>query len=349
MLLKEEIASVFKQYLQALFTQDYVAVYEMLYSPDVSHYHQTIVDFAHQMDEYGEAEDFLQQLGIPTLSELDAMSSQDLITAILKLSTQAIAPKYLKRMLAETAITDIVETPQCSEVHYEYPVLFFDEWQSISGQIQMVKTDGQWKLFFKSGLETGLRQFQSHIDEYIQRKQRDQPENIGFEGDLNRFSITGYRDFASGKVVFEPRFKDAGDFNDGLAYVQIMTKYGYIDLKGELVIKPKFLAVGDFSEGMAAVQLPDKKLRMWGFINTQGKMVIAPAYQETSDFSEGLCAVKLDGKWGYIDKTGKLIIPAKFDSAEDFSEGYAYVDIYTEDGEQVEMVVDDTGKIERLT
>lgn len=350
MSLKEEIAEVFKQYLQAIFTKDYQTVYNFLFKPDVEHHCRMIKEFAHKMDEFGETDEFLKKVGFENLGALDALSNYELITSMLKLFETAVKPEHLKKILSETIITQVIDTPQCSEVHYELPVLFFDEWEVQQGQAQMVKQGNDWKLFYKSGMEAGLRRFQDEIDQYIERKSKDQLENLGEEDDLVKFSITGYRNYMTGKVVFEPRFKEAGDFSNGLAYVKIMRKYGYINLSGDLVIKPQYYLAKDFSEQLAAVEVTgDEESQKWGFIDTMGKMAIPPTYSNTHMFSEGLCGVQIGDKWGYINTEGILVIPAKFDVVNEFDEGFAYVDIYGEDGDAIELMVDKNGKIEKLS
>ncbi len=59
---------------------------------------------------------------------------------------------------------------------------------------------------------------------------------------------------AKGAVVVAPQFKEANDFSEGLAAVQLEYKWGYIDKEGKFVIKPEFFDAGDFSEGLAMVQ-----------------------------------------------------------------------------------------------
>lgn len=349
MTLKEEIEEVFKRYLKAIFTQDFESINSMLYGEDVESFRNTILEFAHKMDEFGETQDFLNKLGFNSIEELEGLSLFDFITSIFKLTTREIGQENLNKVLAETVITNIEDTEFYSLVSYEYPISIFDDWEIYQGQIQMIKSQNEWKLFFKSGLEAGLSRFQEDINRYYQRKSQDNIENLGFEGDLTKFSILGYKDFATGKVVFEPRFRDAGEFSDGLAYVQIMKKYGYINLKGDIAIKPQFLDAKNFSQKLASVKIEDQNgKKLWGFINTKGKMDIQPQFSETGNFSQGLCSVKNNEKWGYINKKGELVIPFKFDSAEDFNGGIAYVGIYNSDGDETEFVLDKKGNIKKI-
>lgn len=349
MTLKEEIEDVFKKYLRAIFSKDFESMYSVLYEDDVQKFRDTMIEFAYKMDEFGESQDFIKKLGFKSISELEQLSLFEFMASIFKLISREVGEENLNKILSETTITNIDEVEYYSLVSYQYPINVFDEWELHKGEVQMIKSQNEWKLFFKSGLEAGLSRFQEDIDRYYYRKERDNLNNFQFEGDLSKFSIIGYKDFSSGKVVFEPRFRDAGEFSDGLAFVQIMKKYGYINIKGEIAIKPQFLDAKDFSQKLAGVKkaISDGKAH-WGFIDKKGKEKIPFQYDETSNFSQGLCAVKKSGKWGFINKKGELLIPFKFDTAEDFDDGTAYVSIYNEDGEEVEFVLDKKGNIKEM-
>ena len=94
----------------------------------------------------------------------------------------------------------------------------------------------------------------------------------------------------NGDFTIPPRFDYAGNFSEGLAYIKIEDKYGYIDTNGEYITKPQF----DF--------------------------VLEP------DFSEGMAIVKKKNRYGYIDKNGNQAIDFKYIHAYPFTEdGYAIV------------------------
>jgi WG containing repeat len=160
----------------------------------------------------------------------------------------------------------------------------------------------------------------------------------------------------TGKVIIPPQFEAAGDFQEGLAVVQVGQKYGYIDSRGKVVIQPQFVKAASFSDGLAAVYLKDN----WGYINQTGKVVIPAQFPEVGPFKhgvanvafgnkdayinttgkvivkegdfdrmphfkEGLAAFTQGNKYGYINSDGKIIIPAQFDWAYNFQEGLAQV------------------------
>lgn len=120
-----------------------------------------------------------------------------------------------------------------------------------------------------------------------------------------------------------PEFDGAFDFHEGLAAVEIGRNVGYIRRDGTFAIPPVYRSASgiDFSEGFAAVRLNGRV----GFMDRMGKIVIQPKYDDVYPFSNGLAPVELDGKWGYVDKTGKLAIPIQYQYAQMFSEGVASV------------------------
>ncbi len=58
-----------------------------------------------------------------------------------------------------------------------------------------------------------------------------------------------------------------------------------------------------FSEGLAIVN----KLGRWGYVDQTGKFVIPPRFQEAHRFSGGLALVMVGNRVGYIDKAGKYV------------------------------------------
>ncbi|MBL0049661.1 MAG: WG repeat-containing protein [Bacteroidetes bacterium] len=122
--------------------------------------------------------------------------------------------------------------------------------------------------------------------------------------------------------------KDAslvGVFNDGLAYIQVKEKYGFIDNTGKTVINPQFDVSNQFSDGLAAVaNKKDKDAdKVWGYIDKLGKIIINPQFKTAGDFKDGKALVGDGKKFGYIDKKGLYIINPQFDEASIFSEGLA--------------------------
>jgi hypothetical protein len=165
----------------------------------------------------------------------------------------------------------------------------------------------------------------------------------------------GYVDLA-GQIVIAPKFRYAGDFDHGMAVVNLNDKYFFINRKGDR-ITPEFDGAFEFSEGLAAVviggkvgyirhdgtfALPPKYKGASGigfseglvafssdgkvgFMDAKGSVRIEPAFDDAAPFSEGLAPVRLGENWGYIDNSGKLVIPARYRIAHIFQEGVASV------------------------
>lgn len=160
-----------------------------------------------------------------------------------------------------------------------------------------------------------------------------------------------------GEVVIEPNYFLAGDFHEGLAFVQSEEasgyidkkgnlvfasspdnayghfeglainnvdggQYGYIDKKGEVIIPFQFDGANEFVEGLACVKTGGK----YGYIDKKGNYVINPQYDFADSFSEGLAAVRQGRKFGYINRKGKMVIDPIFSIARDFVGGYAFVE-----------------------
>ncbi|MEL6865139.1 MAG: WG repeat-containing protein [Bacteroidota bacterium] len=342
--MKEQIEQTIKKYLKAIYQQDYPTVIALLYDEDKQEYRDTFVEFMEKIDTIGEAGELLERFNIKDIPSLQQLTADEFITHVLQSASTEIGEEALKKIIAETRITDIDEADIVTIVKYEIPFEYFGTWDTIASEMMMIYTQAGWKIFFKSGMRAGLARFERDIDRYFEQKAKDNLNQPIDEEDLTQYNLVGFKN-SNGDVVFEARFKEAGDFSNGLARVKIISRYGYIDLKGDLVIKPAYTQAQDFSEGRAAVRVKDEEGKLkWGFIDKKGQIQIAPQYEETLQFSEGLCAVKQDHKWGYIDPKGKAIIPFQFSEAENFDEGEAKVAILRE-GKFIELILDTEGNL----
>lgn len=156
------------------------------------------------------------------------------------------------------------------------------------------------------------------------------------------------------KLIIQPQFDYAEDFNEGMAAVAIKArttgnqateaeKYGFIDTSGNIVINYRYDKVYSFSEGHAVVVIGDK----YGFVDKTGKEITPLIYEDASDFSEGLAPAKLGGKNGFIDTNGRMIIAPQFGRAcwvSTFSEGLAAVYMSDAD-ESLAGYIDKSGKL----
>lgn len=160
-----------------------------------------------------------------------------------------------------------------------------------------------------------------------------------------------------GRVVIEPRFREAGGFLNGVA--SVIDRDGencLIDTSGKSIIKG-FQDCKEFREGLAPIRIGEK----WGYVNLAGEYVLQPQYAEAFRFSAGRAKVRdtkgpqwqidrtggtcsahratasIEGrwfvhddeadKWGYVDANGQLVIPYQFDDAFQFSDGLGCVSV----------------------
>ena len=127
----------------------------------------------------------------------------------------------------------------------------------------------------------------------------------------------GYID-QNAEIAIAPRFKQARDFSEGLAYVGTDDMNGFIDRNGKVIIKleenQQLLSAG-FQDGRAIIRTSQGL----GFIDRTGKVVIEPRYSHVLPFSDGLAAVASgylwkDLKYGFIDRNGQMVIPPRFEA-----------------------------------
>jgi hypothetical protein len=160
-----------------------------------------------------------------------------------------------------------------------------------------------------------------------------------------------------GKVTFFPNVNYVSGFREGLAFFKKGNLTGYMDKNFNVVIKPKFKSAGNFNEGRARATDIDgseyyidkngrklfrnfdgcdfqngtacfKVKGKWGYINWDGEIIIDAKFDQGNYFGEnGLAAVKVGKKWGFINKSGEFVIKPQFDDAVEFNEGLASVEI----------------------
>lgn len=137
----------------------------------------------------------------------------------------------------------------------------------------------------------------------------------------------GYID-TQGRVVIDPDFEQADNFEEGLAIVRKDGKYRVIDRTGNFISKSKFENISShIKNGYIRVSelLNDNKIKS-GVINKEGKYVLAPNYDYLfGDCCEGMVRILEEENFGYADlKTGNIIKPV-FNFAYEFNDGLAVV------------------------
>lgn len=137
---------------------------------------------------------------------------------------------------------------------------------------------------------------------------------------------------------------DSSSFHDGLAYVALRDKIGFIDKKGNEIISCQFDEAEPFEKGYSIVKKKDKEgvIDIYGdlvipikydfitrnkdntfivskdgqmsLLDSKGKVIIPDKYEKISYVSEGMIPVVKNDKYGFVDQsTGKLVIPCKYD------------------------------------
>lgn len=340
---KDKIENTIIKYLNSFYINDFEEMISIIDENELKKYVADFISFAHKMDEFGETDDFLYKIGIENLEILKNTSSKAFIEKILALTKQEIGNKELDRLIKKIEIIDITYNDKLAVVKYSFPVSYFGNEEIITSSVKLSKKEDNWFIHFKSNLDNVLKSFQEEIDVFKERKSKDQIHNLNHNvNDLEKITLVGYKNM-NGKVVFEPRFKDGGDFSYGLAYVKVISKYGYIDKTGKIVIKPKYKSAKNFSENLAGIQ--SIKSHKWGFINKKGKLKIDEQFDDVSEFNEGLCAVAINGKWGYINKKGKIKIECQYDEANEFWSGEAEVVLLDKKNNYQTLYINTKGKI----
>ncbi len=124
-------------------------------------------------------------------------------------------------------------------------------------------------------------------------------------------------------------------FRDGLASAKTFScdadpfRYGYIDRHGRWVIAPTFDFAGDFEDGIARVELEGK----WGMIDREGRYVIPPRFETLEHLFESRAVFSREGLEGYVDGAGDVVIDASYVQAKPFREGLAAVCLRAGPGE----------------
>ena len=101
--------------------------------------------------------------------------------------------------------------------------------------------------------------------------------------------------------------------------------YGYRNKANEWVIPPTFKDAWQFKEGAAEVEMETGR----GVIGLDGSFIIPAVYEKVSlQKRKGLVDVRQDGAWGLYDYEGHLLYEPAFNSSLSFSsEGYAVADL----------------------
>lgn len=123
--------------------------------------------------------------------------------------------------------------------------------------------------------------------------------------------------------VIEPQYDDIDFVNEGFVFVKSGHKYGYLNMhdstNNHKCTDFKFDKAYDFCNGMAMVIIGGK----YGFISSTNpnEMAIPCIFDDAYNFGHlhPYAIVKYKGKYGMIDKKGNYVIEPKFDSYSDYT------------------------------
>lgn len=130
-----------------------------------------------------------------------------------------------------------------------------------------------------------------------------------------------------GKTIIPPSFDwvpfGCGHYHEGILELlkKDQWKVACYDINGVLIIPPSYYIIGDFNQGLAAVNLGNG----FGFIDKNGNIKL-DGYDMTSPFYERLALVLKDKQEMFIDKTGavQFVVPENMHCSDRFSEGLVH-------------------------
>ncbi|MCF8243925.1 MAG: WG repeat-containing protein [Saprospiraceae bacterium] len=98
-------------------------------------------------------------------------------------------------------------------------------------------------------------------------------------------------------------YEKAGQYQHGVAVVQIDGNWAIINQQGIEIIPPKYDKIEQFEDGFAKVRIKGFN----GLTNLQGELIVQPNYEYISYAGEGLFRVEQGDKVGYFDMGGKWV------------------------------------------
>lgn len=134
----------------------------------------------------------------------------------------------------------------------------------------------------------------------------------------------GYID-SSGRPAIAPRFRNAGEFNEGLAPVREQGRFGYINAAGDYVLQPIYDYALSFDAGIAKVWINGHPI----FINHGGKQVLASGIAALNIYRKVAIARTETGRVGLVDlNTFTFLVDTLYGSISSFSDGVALIEKY---------------------
>ncbi|MEM7575316.1 MAG: WG repeat-containing protein [Bacteroidota bacterium] len=172
----------------------------------------------------------------------------------------------------------------------------------------LVRQSGRWHFIDRKGQMRG-RDWRAAwpYAEGRARIQTDQ-DSIGFIDTRSR-------------LVIPAIYNDAGDFQDGHAWVRQGDQYGLIDRSGKLVVPLQYERLSALEHG----HLIFRQEEGYG-LRSLAEEIIPAAYQRISYTGGELARVRQDGLYGYLQlQDGEWLIRPRYQMASDFEEDRACV------------------------
>ncbi|MEM1054395.1 MAG: WG repeat-containing protein [Bacteroidota bacterium] len=168
---------------------------------------------------------------------------------------------------------------------------------------------------------SGPNQMLLSRDGTVKRFEGFQSFDSRFEGSLAKISFglrQGYID-REGQTVIEPRFWNAGPFEDGIAVARLDGQPVAIDTEGQVLFQTPGRYLFPFSEGLAAFDDDGR----WGLVRASGEIAVEPQFGRLSSVRDGLAVAGETerGPVGVIDTTGAWVLPPRYDDLLLLGEG----------------------------
>lgn len=138
----------------------------------------------------------------------------------------------------------------------------------------------------------------------------------------------------TGKVISE-RYSYINNYKNDTAVFAVEAsdgsfRYGYLDRNGKVIIEPIYEHASDFEKGRAIARLSDSRGNV--LIDEKGMVIKEIDYEIVWSVSDGMCGFfdETNNKYGYMNIESDIVIPPLFTVADGFEDGTAVVSLLGE-------------------
>ncbi len=139
----------------------------------------------------------------------------------------------------------------------------------------------------------------------------------------------------SGKIIFEPQFRDISVFNSGIIWGLKNDKFYILNNNHPNLTPREFESYSELALFATGVYP--------GQISSETAKTILSQYDSVKELSDGLIAVEKNGLWGYVNPSGELVIQPQFVVAHNFDQGFALAQFSEERGIYDGCIIDKSG------